>query len=75
MDNILAYKVEKDFVKFKKLRALLLKLDHFFLWDLLRSMGFGEKFISLVKGLVCNGTSTHVNGLSIEDSFLERGVR
>lgn len=85
LDNILAYKVGREFSRIKRFLAFLLKvdflkaydrLDHFFLWEVLRALGFSEFFITSVKGLVCNDTlKLHLNGLFTEDFLLEKGVR
>lgn len=62
----------KKYVKFKKLLALVLKvdfmkaydrLDHVFLRVILATIVSSACFISLVMGLVCNGFSkVHANG-------------
>lgn len=85
LDNILAFKIGKDYAKFKKLLAFLLKLDfikaynkldHSYLKDKMRGMGFNELFITLVMGLVYNGSSkVHINGLFTKEIVLGRGVR
>lgn len=84
LDNILAFNVGRDFVKAKKLRDFLLKLefwkaydrlDHFFLVVVLKVMGFSDHFIMLIKGLVCNGTSkVHLKGIFTGEIELGRGV-
>lgn len=84
LDNILALKVGKEYIKLKKLLALVLKvdfmkaydrLDHIFLREVLRALGLSEFFIGLVMGLVCNGLSKiHANGFFTKEIPLERGV-
>lgn len=40
------------------------KLDHAFLWDTLHAMGFCDRNIGLVKGLLCSAQSkVHANGI------------
>lgn len=61
LDNILMLKIGKEFVKFKKLAAVLLKLDfmksynrldQWFLQEVLQILGFNEHFIWLLMSLV-----------------------
>lgn len=85
MDNLLTYRIAKEFATKKKVSAILLMvdfmkafnhLDHISLYDTLRAMKFSEVFIKLVMGLVSGGASKiHVNGLFSDEFSLDRGVR
>lgn len=85
MDNLLTFRVAKEFSRKKKLQAILLmvdfmkafdRLDHVFLRDTLHALGFSKSFIMLVMGLVYGGASKiHVNGLFSKDFNLDRGVK
>lgn len=85
VDNILTFKVAKEFAQKKKLLAILLmmdfmkafdQLDHVFIYDILHALGFIEFFIHLIMGLVRGGASKiHVNGLFLGEFSLDQGVR
>lgn len=85
IDNILAFNVGKEFVRLRKLLAIFLKLDffkaynrlnHIFLKEVLLALGFSQLIVSLILGLVCNGsTKVHANGLIMLEFDLGRGVR
>lgn len=72
VNNILTFKVAKEFTLKKRIQAIALmvdsmkafdRMDHSFLRDTLRAMGFGDLFIMLVMGLVSRGASKiHTNG-------------
>lgn len=60
-DNLLAFCMGEDWVKLSKQQIALLKLDfakafdkvdHSFIWDTLHNMGFENRFIILLMGLV-----------------------
>ncbi|KAL3675236.1 hypothetical protein R1sor_025184 [Riccia sorocarpa] len=84
-DNILALHLAKEVAEKTNQESLFLKLDfvkafdrveHQFLRDTMSMMGFGDKFINLVFGLMNNGTAkVHVNGLFTDSIQLGRGVR
>lgn len=85
MDNLLTYKLAKEWVTKTKQEALLLKanfmkayhrVEHSFIWAVMRAMGFAEHIIMLVIGLVKKAKSKfHMNGRFIKSIKLERGVR
>lgn len=85
LDNILAFHVGREFVRWKKLLIIFLMLDfqkaydrlaHIFIWETLRVMGFSDLFVSLVQGLMSDGSSKiHTNGLFLREVNLLRGVR
>lgn len=84
-DNILAFRIGKEFVRAKRLRVMLVMWDflkaydrtaHIFLWQIMEAMGFSPLFIKLVQGLVLGGSSTvHANNLFSREVDLFRGVR
>ncbi|KAL3682038.1 hypothetical protein R1sor_000060 [Riccia sorocarpa] len=52
------------------------RVDHSYLWDVLKAMNFDKKFIALARGLVEGSTSKiHVNGIFSEEITIERGVK
>lgn len=85
VDNLLIFRIAKEHALRKNLQAILLmvdfmkafdRLDHIFLRDTLRALGFSEFFIMLVMVLVSGGASKiHVNGMFSEEFNLDRGVR
>lgn len=81
LDNILAFRVGREHVRALKILAMAVfldflkayaRLDHAFLWDLLLALGFNKRFVMLVKGLLCGGTSkVHANGLFTKEFNLQ----
>lgn len=73
----------KEYVLWKKLLAIFLKLDflkaydrlnHIFLKVVLFALGFSPLIISLILGLVCNGSAkVHANCLFTLEFELGRG--
>jgi hypothetical protein len=52
------------------------RVEHVYIWDVMRKFGFSELYIQLVQGLVVGGsTKVHFNGLFTERIELARGVR
>lgn len=74
----------EDWTKLSRQQIALLKLDfakvfdsvdHSFIWDTLRSMGFDKLFITLLKGLVQEGTSkVQFHGIFTPKIQLQCGV-
>lgn len=85
MANLLTFKFSQEFTGINQDQILFLKLnfaeaydrvEHSFLWAVLRQMQFHEHVITLVKGLVENTQSkVHINGLFTQPFRLGRGVR
>ncbi|KAL3695038.1 hypothetical protein R1sor_008689 [Riccia sorocarpa] len=85
MDNVMCLRLSQEIAQERREPALFCKLDfvkafdrveHNFLWETLRAMGFSQDFISLAGGLIAQGTAkVHVNGLFTGSFPLERGVR
>lgn len=85
MDNLLTFKLAQELVTKKKMEAVLLKADfykaydcveHTFIWDTMKSLGFAPHIIQLAQGLVEQAESkVHINGLFTPAIALERGVR
>lgn len=85
MDNLLTFRLAQDLSKLHKKPLLYLKLDfmkaydrvsHSFLWGVLQALGFCEKSIMFIKGLVTRAQSkVHVNGSLTPDIDIGRGVR
>lgn len=85
LDNILAFRVGKDYLKSRRLFALFIMWDffkaydhlaHIFVWETLSAMGFSPSLSKLVQGLVIGGMSViHANGLFSRMVDLSRGVR
>ncbi|KAL3684212.1 hypothetical protein R1sor_002234 [Riccia sorocarpa] len=81
-DSILAVRLGQEWAETTCQKSIFLKLDfvkaydrvnYNFLWSVLATMGFGDHFISLLKGLVENATSVvHLNGAFIDEG-LEAG--
>jgi hypothetical protein len=84
-DNILMLKlIQEKAIREKKPVAMLQidfekvydRVDHEFIWQVMRKIGFTELYIQLVKGLVEGGTEkVHFNGLFTDRIALARGVR
>ncbi|KAL3696583.1 hypothetical protein R1sor_010659 [Riccia sorocarpa] len=85
-DNILALKLSQELANERKKPTIFCKLDFFpkafdrvqheFLWDTMRHMNFCSKYISLVQGLVSQGSAkVYLNGSSTASFQLQRGVR
>lgn len=85
LDNILAFRVGREYVCWKRILAIFLMLDfqkaydrlaHVFIWETLHAMGFSELFVGLVQGLMREGSSKiHVNSSFSREVSLMRGVR
>ncbi|KAL3699503.1 hypothetical protein R1sor_017525 [Riccia sorocarpa] len=84
-DNVLSLKLGQEWAKWTDQKALFVKLDfikaydrvdHTFLWMVLEKLGFDQTFLSLVKGLTCEGSAkVHINGSFTPEIRVERGVR
>lgn len=82
-DNVLAYRIDKEFLRAKKLSALLVMWDflkvydrmtHIFLWKTMWAMVFSSFFISLVQGLLMGGSAIiHANRLISREVDVFRG--
>lgn len=85
LENISVAWLTADWLNLKRIAALFLKLDfekafdrveHSYLWEAMLKLGCGEKFISLIQGLIAAAVSKlHINGMYSDDIPLERGVR
>jgi hypothetical protein len=52
------------------------RVEHVYIWDVMRKFGFSELFVALVQGLVLGGSAkVHFNGLFTDRFALARGVR
>ena len=84
-DNILTLNlVQEKAIREKKPIAMLQidfkrgydRVDHHYIWEVMRKFGFAEDYIKLVQGLVEGGTAkAHFNGLFTGRFQLARGVR
>lgn len=80
LENISIAWLTRDWLHHTGLPALFLKLDfekafdrieHSYIWETLKQLGFGDLFIALVKGLIEDSFSKiHVNGLFSEEISL-----
>jgi hypothetical protein len=83
-DNILTLKLVQEKVIREKTPVAMLQIDfqkaydrvdHQFVWSVMRKMGFDEMYIELVQALVVEGTvKVHFNGSFTERVQLQRGV-
>ncbi|KAL3686353.1 hypothetical protein R1sor_008927 [Riccia sorocarpa] len=84
-DNILCVKLSQELAGQRNVPSLFYKLDfakafdhvqHEFLWETMRQMGFCQNYIELIQGLVGHGSAkVYFNGTATNSFSLERGVR
>jgi hypothetical protein len=84
-DNILTLKLLQEKAIREKTPIAMLQIDfkkaydrveHQYIWAVMRKFGFAETYIQLVQGLVEGGTAkVHFNGLFTNRIPLARGVR
>lgn len=85
LDNLLTYRLAQEWVAKTKLEAIMLKanfmkasnrIEHLFIWETMKRLGYNSHLIRLAKGLVENAESkVHVNGWFTKSIKLDMGVR